>query len=206
MKRLLTEDEAARVAERVAAAERSTAGEIVVVLAERSSDYGSERAAVSFSATLLLAMVAYFVAPRIPEIWVLTGQAPVVVLFWWLSGQPAVVRRIVRGEAQALKVEARAKQLFLDQGVTETRQRSGVLLYLSQVEHRVQLLADRGIHERVGREVWQRTVDAVIDAIHHGKPARGIIEAVDAIGASLAEHFPRDPGDVNELADAPRHV
>lgn len=204
MKHLLTADESARVAERVAAAERSTAGEIVVVVAERSSDYAAERTAFSFSLTLLLAIATYFLVPRIPEVWVLTGQAPAMVLLWWFSGRPVILRRLVSSVDQMGKVEARAKQLFVEHGVTETRQRSGVLLYLSQAERRVQLLADRGIHERVGQEVWQRTVDAVVAAIHEGKAARGIIEAVDAIGASLAQHFPAQAGDVNELSDAPR--
>lgn len=206
MAHLLTDEDFTIVAERVTAAERTTAGEIVVVVADRSSDYAAERAAFSFTATLLVAVLIYLLAPAVPEIWVLTGQAPLVVLFWWLSGRPGLLRVLVRGAEQQGKVEARARQLFIEEGVTETRQRSGVLLYLSEMERRVQLLADRGIHERVGKEAWQKTVDVVVAAIHEGKARAGILNAVDAIGESLSRHFPREDDDINELSDAPRRV
>lgn len=206
MARLLSETEAARVAEHVTRAERGTAGEIVVVLAERSAGYERQRAAVSFSLTLLLAVAVYELVPALPALWVLCGQAPVVVLAWWLAGLGPVLRAIVSKEAQASAVKARAEQLFIEEGVTETRERSGVLLYLSEAEHRVELLADRGIHERVGAETWQRLVATVVSEIRVGHAAGGIVSAVDAIGASLAQHFPPSPDDVNELGDALRRV
>jgi putative membrane protein len=129
-----------------------------------------------------------------------------MLLFWWLSGLGAVTRRLVPVGAQREAVRARAEQSFLEQGVTETRERSGVLLFLSEAERRVELLADRGIHERVGTEAWQALVNAVVDSIRTGQAGAGIASAVDAIGAHLAQYFPPSPGDTNELADAPRRV
>jgi putative membrane protein len=125
---------------------------------------------------------------------------------WWLSGVAAVTRRLVSSQAQRAAVLARAEQSFLEQGVTETRDRSGVLLFLSEAERRVELLADRGIHERVGTEDWQMLVNDVVKAIREGRPGAGIAGAVDAIGARLAQHFPPRSDDVNELADEPRRV
>jgi putative membrane protein len=90
--------------------------------------------------------------------------------------------------------------------VTETRERSGVLLFLSEAERRVELLADRGIHERVGTEDWQALVNAVVESIRTGHAGDGIASAVDAIGARLAQHFPPSPDDINELPDEPRRV
>lgn len=206
MRHLLTEAEAATVAERVAAAERGTAGEIVVVLAERSDGYERHRVALSFTATLLTALALYTFVPSVPELWVLCAEAPLMLLFWWLSGLAAVTRALVPRRAQAEAVRARAEQSFIEQGVTETRERSGVLLFLSEVEHRVELLADRGIHQRVGGEVWQALVNDVVAAIRSGHAADGIASAVDAIGARLAQHFPPAPDDTNELPDAPRRI
>lgn len=206
MKHLLSAAEATRVAEHVARAERGTAGEIVVVLAERSAAYEKQRVAVSFTATLLTAIAVYTFAPSIPELWVLCGEAPTMLLFWWLSGLPAVTRRLVPLAAQREAVRARAEQSFLEQGVTETRERSGVLLFLSEAERRVELLADRGIHDRVGTEDWQALVNAVVESIRTGQAGVGIASAVDAIGARLAQHFPPSPDDINELPDEPRRV
>lgn len=206
MKHLLSEAEAAQVAEHVAQAERGTAGEIVVVLAESSSGYERERAGVSFVLTLFSAVLAYGALPEVSPLWILCGQAPAMVLAWWLTGWAPLLRALVPSRLQAQAVKARAEQLFIEQGVTETRERSGVLLYLSEIEHRVELLADRGIHERVGADTWRQLVEAVVKQIRTGHAAVGIIAAVDAIGARLAQHFPPSSGDINELSDAPRRV
>jgi len=206
MAHLLTEAEAATVAEHVAQAERGTAGEIVVVLAERSDGYERHRTAASFTATLLAALALYTFVPSLPELWVLCAEAPIMLLFWWLSGLAVVTRVLVPGPAQHAAVRARAEQSFIEQGVTETRDRSGVLLFLSEAEHRVELLADRGIHERVGAEVWQTLVNDVVAAIRGGHAAGGIASAVDAIGARLAQHFPPAPDDTNELPNEPRRI
>jgi putative membrane protein len=206
MAHLLDAQDNARVAEHVAAAERGTAGEIVVVLAERSAGYERQRAALSFAATLLVAVALYRFVPAIHELWLLCGQAPLVVVFWWLSGWRPLTRLIVPRAVQADAVRSRSKQVFVEHGVIETRERSGVLLFLSETERRVELLADRGIHQRVEAELWQALVDDVVAAIRGGHAADGITRAVDAIGARLAQHFPPSAADTNELPDAPRQV
>jgi putative membrane protein len=162
--------------------------------------------AVSFTATLLGALGLYTFVPWLHELWVLCAEAPLMLLAWWLTGASAVTRRLVPARLQREAVLARAEQAFIEQGVTETRDRSGVLLFLSETEHRLELLADRGIHERVGSEVWQALVDDVVGAIRKGQAASGLTRAIDAIGARLAEHFPPSADDVNELPDAPRRL
>jgi putative membrane protein len=126
----------------------------------------------------------------------------VFVGLYWLSGLAWFTRTLVPEELCRQKVSARAKQLFLEHGVTETRDRSGVLVYLSEAEHRIEILADRGVHERVGKDGWQRTVDGVVQAIRAGQAGQGVLAAIETIGAALAEHFPPRPDDVNELSDA----
>ncbi len=204
--RLLNAAETAKVAEHVAQAELGTAGEIVVVLAKQSAGYERQRVAVSFTVTLLSALALYTFVPSLPELWVLNAEAPIMLLAWWLTGLSGVTRRLVPARVQRAAVLARAEQSFIEQGVTETRERSGVLLFLSEAERRVELLADRGIHERVGAEVWQALVDHVVASIQQGRAGSGLTGAIDAIGARLAEHFPPSPDDTNELPDAPRRV
>ncbi len=206
MARLISESDTRAIAERVALAERRTAGEIVVVVSARSGEYGTERAVFGLTVTLLVAIGAYLLVPFVSALWIMTAQAPLWLLLWWASGRAGLLRVIVPRAEQEEQVRARAKQLFIDEGVTETRERSGVLLFLSEAERRVELLADRGIHERVGKEAWQQSVDRVVGAIHHGEAGAGIMAAVDAIGDALARHFPPRSDDENELADAPRRI
>lgn len=206
-------DDLARIEAAVAAAERSTAGEIVVVVADASDGYGEVRAAV---AGLLTAGGVGF--------WELVG-GPFVALLWWdpavlgslegalvvaalagwmlwswtLSGRPWLLRRLIGADRAAAAVERSAQATFVARGLTETRDRSGVLLYVSWLEHRVHLLADSGIHERVGVAGWQRHVDELIEAIRSGRPGDGLVAAIEAIGQELAVHFPPRTDDRDEL-------
>jgi putative membrane protein len=100
----------------------------------------------------------------------------------------------------------RAMRAFVEQGVTETRDRSGVLIFLSEAEHQVVILADKGINDRVEPSRWQTDVDGIVLAIKEGRAGAGVIAAVDRIGGLLAEAFPPRADDTNELSDAVRVV
>ncbi|MET0410717.1 MAG: TPM domain-containing protein [Polyangiaceae bacterium] len=197
---LNTADEAA-IQQRIGEIEQKTAGELLVVTAPRSSGYDRARAQASALVTFALAVLTYLFVPHIPGVWVLCGQAPLFVGLYWLAALPPITRALVAEGVQRQKVAARARQLFVEQGITETRDRSGVLVYLSEVEHRIEILADRGVHQRVGAEGWQRMVDGVVSAIQRGQAGQGVLAAIDAIGLVLTEHFPRRADDVNELSD-----
>jgi putative membrane protein len=197
---LSTADEAA-IKQRIAEVEQKTAGELLVIAAARSSGYERPRALASALCTFALAVAAHELAVRIPGLWVLCAQAPLFVGLYWLSGHSVFTRWLVPDELCRQKVSARAQQLFVAHGITETRDRSGVLVYLSEAEHRIEILGDRGVHERVGGEGWQRMVDSVVVAIQSGQAGKGVLAAIDAIGVVLAEHFPPRADDVNELAD-----
>jgi putative membrane protein len=198
---LLSTADAAAIKQRIAEIEHKTAGELLVVASARSSGYERPRALASALVTFVLAVLVHEFAARVPGLWVLCAQAPVFVGLYWLSAHPLFTRWVVPDELCRQKVSARAKQMFLEHGITETRDRSGVLVYLSEAERRIEILADRGVHARVGGEGWQRMVDSVVLAIHAGQAGKGLLAAIDAIGAVLAEHFPPRADDVNELAN-----
>lgn len=213
---ILSDSDRKRVEDAVKVAESRTAGEIVTVLCERSSDYARWRAFLVAAATVVCATVLdrawpYLLsaAPGIERVlphdvssWLIPFQVAVAAVFWWLSGRAAPLRRVLPAKVTTAAVAARAKQAFLDHGVTETRDRSGVLIFVSELEHRVQILADRGIHERVGVEGWQRHVRTITKSIREGKAGNGIVEVVEEIGEELASAFPRREDDENELPDA----
>jgi uncharacterized membrane protein len=96
---------------------------------------------------------------------------------------------------------ARAVALFEHLGMHRTAARHGVLIYVSVGDHKLAVLGDQGIHERVGQVYWERLVDAVLAHFREERPRDGLLHAVAEVGAVLARHFPRRPGDVNELSD-----
>lgn len=104
------------------------------------------------------------------------------------------------GEADRA-VRRRAEREFVEMGMGATSGRTGVLIFLSQAEHRAVVLADRAIHEKVEPGTWKRELDAILAGIREGHPADGLERAVDDVGRLLAKHFPRRDDDVNELPD-----
>ncbi|MDA8107141.1 MAG: TPM domain-containing protein [Betaproteobacteria bacterium] len=97
----------------------------------------------------------------------------------------------------------RALELFGRLGVAGTRARSGVLLYVLLAERAVEIVADRGIAERVPQAEWQRICDAMRARFAGGDFEAGALEGVRAIGALLAQHFPAAGANPNELPDRP---
>lgn len=95
----------------------------------------------------------------------------------------------------------RAVAVFERLGMHRTAARHGVLIYVSVGDHKLAVLGDQGIHERVGQAYWERLVDAVLAHFREQRPRDGLLHAVAEVGAVLARHFPRRPGDVNELSD-----
>jgi uncharacterized membrane protein len=99
----------------------------------------------------------------------------------------------------------RAVMMFSKLRVWDTANNNGVLIYLLLADHAIEIVADRGLNDRVPRERWQQLVAAMSGAFKAGRFEEGLAQAVDAIDALLAEHFPLAPGapNPNELPDAP---
>ncbi len=195
---LLTPDEAKRVSDTVEAVEKNTAGELVVVVSPSSDEYGFQRAVFALLFSIAVAWGVLVAFPLHPS-WSFGVQVVTWLLGWALSSWPPLLRLLVPKAMRAQAVHARTQQVFLEHGLTETVDRSGVLIYISVAEHQVEILADRGIHERVGEGAWREQVQAIVSALHEGRAADGLCAAVQSIGHRLADCFPPRPDDVNEL-------
>ena len=98
----------------------------------------------------------------------------------------------------------RALEVFSLLRVWDTEDNDGVLLYLLLADHDVEIVADRGIHKRVGDEGWQAICRAMERKFRDGRYAEGLEEGVRAVNDLLATHSPRTGRDEpNELSDKP---
>ena len=96
---------------------------------------------------------------------------------------------------------ARAIEVFEGLHMHETAERAGVLVYLAVEDHKVAVIGDTGIHQRVGQGYWDGLVARVIGHLREGHPREGLVGAVAELGAALSTHFPRRRDDRNELSD-----
>ena len=108
---------------------------------------------------------------------------------------------LVPGWLKTRRVRSAAIRAFRIGTQARTRAATGVLIYLSLAEHRAEIVADESIHRHVPEERWGDAMAALIRDVRAGQPGAGIAGAVTAVGAIIAEHFPRSPDDRNELPD-----
>ena len=199
MASMLTQDERDKIAAAVAEVEKHTASELVTAVYSKSDSYASFRVGCAFGLALLLVGVAHLMQPSIPVMELLGTQMLIALAAYGITGLPAVLRIIVPRWAKEQAVHRKVRQLFLDLGVTETRDRSGVLIYLSELERRVEILGDRGIHEHLGKAAWQALVSELVVAIRGGSAADGLLRIIEQLGVELSRKFPIREGDTNEL-------
>jgi uncharacterized membrane protein len=97
----------------------------------------------------------------------------------------------------------RARELFAQHGVWNTEENTGVLVYLSLADRRVEIVADRGITARVPEETWQAICRTMEGHFRERRYEEGAIAGIRAISDELARHFPATGDNPNELPDRP---
>ena len=208
----LSEADLERISEAVRAAEARTAGEIVPFIVPRSGRYEvAVWRAASFFALLALAVSMLF--HQFYEGW---GLA------WLFTGWGTALLALVGGTAGALlaayvppvkrgfagsarltrRVHRRAMQAFVEEEVFNTRDRTGILLFVSLFEHRIEVLGDAGINAKVAEDEWVDVVLHLREGIKTGRVAEAICAAVGECGGLLEKHgVAVRPDDTNELPD-----
>ncbi len=97
----------------------------------------------------------------------------------------------------------RAIEVFSRLRIWDTEDNAGVLVYLLLADRRVEIVADRGIHAKVGAAAWDAICGAMQRAFAEGRFEAGAMLGIEAISDLLAEHFPPEEANPNELPDTP---
>ncbi len=202
---LLSEAAQARITRAVEAAERHTSGEIVVSVVPESDSYPRAELFAALALALPAAVLITLASGSDSLFRFLPAAIIATLLFLGVVRRlPGLKRPFVSPWIRNLEVHQRAIQAFFENRLYETRDATGVLLFLSLLERRVELLADRGIDERVPEGSWDAVVKELTAALRRGEVVDGTVAAVEAIGTILATHAPPRDDDTNELPDAPR--
>jgi uncharacterized membrane protein len=98
----------------------------------------------------------------------------------------------------------RAIEVFSNLRVWDTEHNNGVLVYLLLADRDVEIVADRGIHVRLGPAVWESVCQEMESTFRQGKFEEGVIAGIQRVGAHLAQHYPHSgTNKINELPDKP---
>ncbi len=97
----------------------------------------------------------------------------------------------------------RAIEVFSRLHVWDTEHNNGVLIYLLLADRDVEIVADRGVHAKLGQAVWEAVCKEMEAAFRQGRFEEGVIAGIRSVGAHLAQHYPQVGVKTNELSDQP---
>jgi putative membrane protein len=201
-----------RISAAVHDAERRTSGEIVPYVVEQCDDYEFAEWRGGALLALLTAIVLMFLHSYTP-VWLPIDMAGKLLALLIAFGAGMLLVKYVQSLKRSLagsaamerRLHQRASEAFVAEEVFLTRDRTGILLFLSLLERRVLVLGDAGINQKVKQEEWQDVVATVVSGIRAGSPVDGLVNAIQKCGALLERRGVNvRPDDRDELSDALR--
>lgn len=97
----------------------------------------------------------------------------------------------------------RAVEVFSQLRVWDTEDNSGLLIYLLLADRAVEIVADRGIHAKVGSQEWSKVCRQMETAFKQSNYESGALKGVQAVTQHLVANFPANGRSVDELPDKP---
>ena len=94
-----------------------------------------------------------------------------------------------------------ARKKFQSLGMTGTKHRNGVLIFIAPRSTNFAVIGDKGVHDKCGETFWREVADAMSAELRAGRLTEALVHAVETTAALLAQHFPPDSGTGNELPD-----
>lgn len=212
MKELFSKDDRRRIQEAVAAAEQRTSGEIVPFIISRSDRYEVsvwKGGGMAAGLALVAAMLVFHFYEGWGMGWLHTGWGTAcLTMAAGITGAvtgafiPPVKRFLAGRDTMTRAVHRRAMKAFVEEEVFETRDRTGILIFISLFEHRIEVLGDTGINRYVSADEWADVVECIRDGIRSGHVSDGIVNAIGMCGHLLEKSGVEiQPDDANELPD-----
>ncbi|THD77147.1 MAG: TPM domain-containing protein [Phenylobacterium sp.] len=227
MTKHLTPSDLTAIEAAVRQAEARTKGEIYCVVAEQSGHYGETplawAAGVALLAPAILLLAGLHVT--VPDLFggwsadqvgavaeasarrALVGAIVLQAVLFAVIAVVVALRPVrlalTPNSVKRHEVQRRAREVFQSKNLDQTRERTGLLIFVSLAERMAELIADEGIAQHVEPHIWDRAMTALADGLKRGDPGAGFAAAVAICGDLLAERFPADPNDnPDQLPDA----
>jgi putative membrane protein len=203
----LTESEILKIQEAVTQAEKHTSGEIVPLIVKKSSFTGHVFFITSLLWLLLLITLNECFKLYIFDLGLESYTWLVALLgliaFYYFRHSSFLLRLVTKDEELLAQVLTRAELELSRVHLTETKARTGILIFISLLEHKCVVLADKGISDKLPPETWQKVVNAVVTGIKKGRMGEGLIDGIRLCGEILAKHLPPEPNNPNEICNRP---
>jgi|JI8StandDraft_1071087.scaffolds.fasta_scaffold00599_18 putative membrane protein len=207
MKKFFTEAELGQIKSAVAEAEKATSAEIVPVFFESCGNYHDTywKSGIIF-ATLWSFLFAIYQSSAV-GIWNISLQ------FFFLTQMTAGIlgviaayffppwKRLLMDRVDVKRrIQDVAFKVFLQEGIYKTKERTGMLLFMSFLEKEAVVLGDEGINKEVSPAIWEGILSQLTEGMKKGEKTTAIIQTIQSMG-NLLKQYPIKPNDTNELRD-----
>lgn len=199
---IINKDEQQAVANLIADLETRTDAEFVAVLARRSDDYHYIPFLWAAVVALLIPLPALFTPFWLTTVDILLVQWTAFVLLSLLFYIPALRIRLIPKSVRYWRAANMARRQFLENNLHHTLGETGVLLFVSEAERYVEIIADRGINQLVAQTEWQTLVDNFVAAVIAGKTHQGLVNCINGCGEILKQRVPA----THERNELPNHL
>lgn len=211
-----SEDDLRKIEAAVKQAENRISGEIVPVFTEQSDDYevGNLRAGLTFSIVVaVIWLILYEFTSFWGGHWIYAPESLMVLMtiafcagFFLALFIPRFRICFMLGRELAESVDREAQLAFLRENVFQTKHRTGVLILISLLEHRAEVLGDIGISAKVESKDWENVLNPILQGLKNKQKAEGICKAIEHTRDLLLEKgFSAEADNTNELPDNLRH-
>lgn len=197
----ISNENRALIKKAIVEAELKTSGEIVPVILSKSDFYPAAHFRLALFFAFFLAVLTYNFYDFDDSVVLIWVQIPGMILGYLLAYIPFLKRLATTDAEMKEEVFQRALEVFHQSNVSKTKDRTGIMIYVSLLERRVEVMADNGIASVVKENYWDEIVSDLISQIKTGKIIDGMAAAVTHCGAELIANFPIATDDKNEITD-----
>ena len=205
-----------KIKKAVTIAESKTSGEIATAIIKESDNYAFFELLFALIVGFIYFFVIMFFTDKIESIikqmfWDYSNNYLlafygfstflIISLFYLFANIPFIDKLIVPHSIMNKKVNQRAVRYFMESGVYNTKDRTGILIFISILEKRVELLADKGINSKINQNEWDSIVGNITKGIKINEIFKHLSESILTCGQLLEKHFPIQKNDKNELRD-----
>lgn len=193
----------------IQALENESSGEIVLYFAKKSNNYleacWKAAAIFGFVTSIIISVLSYY--------WLLPAMMTPLSIGATIIGSmllgilvplliPKTRLSFVTDATVYGQVLTKARDMFLQEEVFKTVDRTGILIYVSKFEHIIEVLGDSGINSKIEQKDWDYVVGLILNGIKNDKPTEGIVQAIDACKKLLLDNgFVVREDDTDELSN-----
>ena len=187
---LLTEKQKYSLEEHIRKIESRTDAEIVMVLAKRSDNYGYAPTLIAACTSMLIPLASLFW-----PFWLSLSEVVFIqfVAFFGLAillRIPTLIRLVVPRRTKFFRASNMAMRQFLTQQVHTTKNNLGLLIFVSELEHYIEIITDHGL-KKIENTAWKIAIQNSVPLLQQGKIEESFKSIIDLVGSELVEHFPK---------------